>query len=175
MTVSARALQWAVLAVLAVLSAPAAVLAQGPVPSPEDFAMAASASDTFEIVEAQYVLAQSTNGDVRSFAQQMLTDHGRTRAALEQAAAASGLHPPRAMDADQARMLMGLQAQKSPELDRTYLAQQVAAHQAAVDVESGYAAAGSDANLRKAAASAVPVIKHHLDMARALKAKLQAQ
>ena len=46
--------------------------------------------------------------------------------------------------------------------------QQVLAHVSALVVEQGYAAGGSDPNLRQAAQSAVPVIQRHLQMARQL-------
>jgi predicted outer membrane protein len=46
---------------------------------------------------------------------------------------------------------------------------------AALVTEQGYASDGSDANLRRAAQASVPIIQHHLEMARALQASLPAK
>ena len=156
---------------LVLLAMPELARAQGPQPSPEDFAATAAATDTFEITEAQFVLAQTRDEAVRAFAQEMLADHARTRQALEAAAAKSGLRAPRSMDADQARLLSGLQGETGSAMDRDYLTQQVITHTAALAVQSAYARQGSDPNLRLAADAAAPVVKHHLDMARALSGK----
>ncbi|MDB5819272.1 MAG: hypothetical protein JWQ11_2912, partial [Rhizobacter sp.] len=68
-----------------------------------EFVQAAASSDQFEILEAQTVLTQSTNPEVRAFATRMLRDHRQLGQALRDAATRSGLKPPEmAMSADQA-------------------------------------------------------------------------
>lgn len=103
----------------------------------------------------------------------MIKDHTRTSQEMRQAAQASGLPPPPlAMGSDQAQLLSGLQSQRGVDFDRTYVKQQVLAHQVALVVVQSYANAGSDPNLRRAAQSGVPMIQHHLEMAQRLRAAL---
>jgi putative membrane protein len=52
--------------------------------------------------------------------------------------------------------------------DRVYMQQQVAAHQMALGLNQGYAASGDTPAIRQAAASAVPVIRGHLEQAQQL-------
>lgn len=152
----------------ALLAAPA--WAEPPM-SAQDFVNAAAQSDFYEIQAANVVLKQSDNAQVRGFAQMMIDDHTRTSEALRQAAMASSLPPPpMALSGDQQGMLSALQSMKSPDLERAYITQQVNAHTSALVTEQGYAASGADPNLRKAAQSAVPIIQHHLEMARQMKA-----
>ena len=155
-------------AVLAIALAAGAALAQAS--PPKDFARTAAQTDQFEILEAQVVLAQSHDARVKAFAQQMIADHRRTREALKAAVSRSGLpSPPDGIDGEQSKLLYGLQGESGPDLDKLYAAQQVIVHQAALDLQQGYATRGPDANLRQAAASAAPIVQHHLQMAQQLK------
>lgn len=152
-------------------SAPAA--AQPP-PQSRDFAQAAAASDAFEILEGQTAAVQSQDPRVRAFAQQMIQDHMRTSQALMQAVMKSGLpQPPMGLNQDQSHLLYGLQSLKGPEFDRLYATQQALAHQEAVTTIQGYAARGSDPNLKQAAMAALPLIQHHLEMAMQLRGALE--
>lgn len=155
------------------LSLPAFAAADPGSPQTREFVKAAGNSDSFEILEAQTVLAQSTNPDVRSFAQHMLDDHSRTKAALADAAARAGLKPPpEGPSADQAQMLSALQSQRGHDFDKTYLKHQELAHHSALAVEQKYAAEGDQPAVRQVAAGAVPTISAHLQMAEQMKSRI---
>lgn len=150
------------------------MLNEGPMaPTPEAFAQSAAQSDGYELAAAQTALAQSRNAQVRRFADQMLADHARIGKALRDAASASGLAPPQPhVGGDQMRFLAGLQSLRGTEFDREYARQQFLAHTSALTTMRSYAAKGSDPNLRRAAAFAVPIVEHHLQMARQMKDEL---
>lgn len=144
-----------------------------PSPSPQDFAFAVAQADAYEIAAGKDALAQSRNPQIRAFAEQMVTDHGRSVTTLGQVARTSGFEPPRPIvGADQARLLMALQALRGEAFDRAYSRQQVLAHTQAMTVMRSYAASGSDANLRRLAQSSIPMIEGHLQRAREIAATL---
>ena len=147
------------------------MLNEGPrTPTPQEFAQSAAQSDGYELAAAQTAMAQSRSTQVRSYAEQMLADHARTGQALRDAAQASGLTPPQPhVGGDQMRFLASLQSLRGTEFDREYARQQVLAHTSALTTMRSYAADGSDPNLRRAAAFAMPIIEHHLQMARQMK------
>ena len=147
------------------------MLNEGPrTPTPEEFAQSAAESDGYELAAAHDALAQSRNPQVRMFAEQMLAEHARTAQALRDAALASGLPPPQPhVGGDLMRFLASLQSLRGTEFDREYARQQVLAHAGALTTMRSYAAKGSDPNLRRAAAAAIPIIEQHLEMARQLK------
>ena len=154
-------------------AAPALAQAAGSRPTRE-FVQAAGQSDAFEILESQTALTQSTNPQVRAFAEQMIHDHGQTRSALATATAQSGLAPPpTAVGSDQAPLLGALQALRGKEFDRAFAQHQVLAHSSALVVEQDYAATGDDRAVRQVAAAAVPVISAHRMAAQQLQASLQ--
>ncbi len=161
--------------VVSLSAAPLAVAQTAIPPSAADFAMSAAQSDQYEIVAAQDALTQSQNPRIKAFAQEMVEAHTRTTEALKQAAVASGMTaPPSAMSSDQAAMVSAIQSLRGADFDKAYARQQVLAHNQALAVEQSYASAGKDANLRRAAQAAVPVIQHHLQMAQEISAALGA-
>jgi putative membrane protein len=140
------------------------MLNEGPkIPKPQEFAASVAESNGYELAAAQCALAQSRNPRVRSFAEQMIADHENMARALRDAAKAAGLEPPRShVGGDQARFLSGLQSLRGEEFDREYARQQVLAHTSALATVRAFAEKGSDAELRRLAATAAAVIEHHL-------------
>ena len=142
-------------------------------PSPKDFAMDAAQSDQYEILAAHVAEIQGQDPRVHAFAEQMIRDHGRLREDLRKATAAAGLPPSEpSLSGDQASLLAALQGLRGADFDKAYARQQVLAHTQAAAVEDSFATGGADANLRKAAQSALPVIQDHLKMAQQLRTEL---
>jgi putative membrane protein len=148
--------------------------AQTPIPpSPQDFVLAASQSDQYEILAAHVAEVQGQDPRVQAFARDMIRDHARLTEDLRQAARASGLEVPGSgLSGDQAALLSSLQGLRGAEFDRTYARQQVLAHTQAAAVEESFGDAGADPKLRKAAEAALPTIKDHLKAAQQLRGDL---
>jgi putative membrane protein len=147
------------------------MLNEGPQdPTPQEFAQSAAQSDGYELAAAQTALAQSRSPQVRRFAEQMLADHTRMGKALRDATLAAGLSPPQPhVGGDSMRFLASLQSLRGPAFDREYARQQVLTHTSTLTTMRSYAAKGSDSDLRRVAYFAVPLIEHHLQMARQMK------
>lgn len=148
--------------------------AQTPIPpSPQDFVLAAAQSDQYEIMAGHLAEVQGQDPRIKTFAQQMIRDHMQMTQEVRQAAMASKLQPPpAALSSDQALLLSGLQSLRGAEFDKAYARQQVLAHTQATAVEESFADAGTDANLKKAAQSALSTIQGHLNMAQQLRNQL---
>jgi putative membrane protein len=131
-----------------------------------DFIQAAAQSDEFEIMEATTALAESQDFQVRAYAQAMIQAHQQTTTSLRQAVAKAGLEQPKpGLSGDQSMFLAALQSTRGADFDKTYVKQQVLAHNAALATEQGYATAGDVSIIRDTAASTVPIISSHLRMA----------
>lgn len=157
-----------------VWSLPAAAQKTGAPPA-RQYVEAAAQSDAFELLEAQAALAGSANPQVRAYAEMMLRDHAAAAAALRAAAVAAKLDPPAMqLGAEQAALLAALQGMSGEDLDRAYAEHQALAHRSALTVQQAYAAGGDAPALRRAAATATPVIERHLAAAERLKAAVGA-
>lgn len=129
----------------------------------------AARSDMFEIRAGRLALARSHDRAVKTFAREMIKAHTQTTAALK-AHLPPGLTPPTELDKRRQGMLDDLKASKPSEFDKRYIDQQVSAHQEALTLMKGYAAHGDKPELKAAAAKTVPIVEHHLEMAKSLAA-----
>ncbi|HXU99825.1 MAG TPA: DUF4142 domain-containing protein [Caulobacteraceae bacterium] len=134
-----------------------------------DFITAAAQTDEYERQAGRLASRKGHAPKVRSFGEMMVRDHTATTAALKAAIRRGGLPqpPPPSLSADQQQMVNQLTSAKA-DFDASYAAQQVQAHQKALAVMRAYAAGGSNASLRAAAAKTAPLVEHHLMLARAL-------
>jgi putative membrane protein len=129
----------------------------------------AASGDLFEIQSSQLLLKRSQHPQLRAYAEKMVADHPRLSKALMAAAVKGGVNPPPpAMINRHANMLDMLSGTGPDQFEVTYLRMQAAAHNEALLVHSGYAAAGENPSLKAAAATAAPMVEAHLKQARAL-------
>lgn len=150
---------------------PAAAQTPPPPPPPEaktqamPYVMASGMSDLYEISSSQIALQKAQSPAVKRFANMMIKEHQKTTAKTMAAAKKAGLNPtPPALDAGATASINELQSAAPGDFDRMYLAQQLPAHQAALDLQQSYAANGDQAALRANAKAAAPIVKRHVDM-----------
>ncbi|WP_157944645.1 DUF4142 domain-containing protein [Mangrovicella endophytica] len=128
--------------------------------SDQEFVAKAASSGMYEIQSSQMIMQDpSATADVKTFAQQIISDHEKAAADLKQAAMKSDIAVPMELTAEDQQMLEQLTAadNKVP----TYLNQQVKAHQKALALHQGYGSAGKDANLKTYADATTPVLEMH--------------
>ena len=139
-------------------------------PSTVDFVRMVALSDMFEIESATLALDRSTDAQVRVFAQRMLKDHQATTTELKAAIAGRGAiaAPPTALDDAHETKLTQLRNLKGLGFDRQYRTEQIAAHEDAVSLFTRYAEGTEDQAPCDFATHALPTLKEHPRMARAL-------
>lgn len=141
-----------------------------------DFVAKAAASDMFEIAAAKVALARSSNADVKAFARMMETAHTATTKALKGAIKDAGrtdLVAPAALPTDLQNKLDDLNKADAASFDKTYIGQQVDAHQAALDLMQRYAKDGDVAQIKAFAADTAPHVQEHLTKAKGIKDALK--
>lgn len=154
-------------AVLLCAAAPAAATLPTPPQSAaarqaDAFLFHAGAGDIFEITSSTMIIQKSRNADVRAFATMLIGDHtNMTNTALATAKSAGLMPAPPELSPTQKAMIAQLGASGAA-LDRTYLQQQMTAHQQALALMRGYASSGDTPALRQVAAGAIPVIEGHI-------------
>jgi putative membrane protein len=133
------------------------------------FVAKAGASDLYEIQSSQIAMRRARDPRVRAMAAMLVRDHRRTTAQVTAAARAARMRPrPPMLEPRQRRMINQLNRAPARSFDQLYLSQQIPAHQEALGMIRNYAANGSVASLRRAAAGAVPIVEGHLAEARRL-------
>jgi putative membrane protein len=141
----------------------------GITPSTQDFVTKAAQSDMFEIQSSKLALS-SADAPTKDFAQKMIDDHTKTTTELKGAVGKGEAQAtlPTDMSSSQQSMLAKLRDLHGTDFDKQYHADQVSVHKDAVSLFQRYGKVGADAQLKTWAASTVPELEHHLEMAQNL-------
>jgi putative membrane protein len=156
----------------AVFSGPA-IAATGtaaPVTQPLEFATQATIGNMFEIQSSELALKQSSNDQVKQFAQKMIDDHGKAAKEMQPAAATDGISLPTQLDAAHQAQLQQLSGLSGDAFDKAYVSMQVDAHDQAVDLFRGFSEGGKGA-LKDFAAKTLPTLEEHQKMIHAMAGK----
>jgi putative membrane protein len=140
------------------------------VPSDADFAQQALSSSAFEIELARIAFVRAQSPDVRSFARQMLIDHREMAIKLDNFGLVRGYLVDWQLEPEQANAIDRLRSLDSASFDRAYMDEMVTSHEQAV--ARFETQAGSGRETAALANEALPIVRHHLDMARDLQARL---
>jgi putative membrane protein len=134
------------------------------------FVQLATSSDNFEIESSRIALARSTHPQIREFAQRMIEHHTMLSAELRALPDATTRLPAN-LDERRTNQLLVLRQQENEDMfNRYYVQQQIEGHEEAVTAYDAYARSGEVPALRAFAQKHAPMIRQHLDMARALQA-----
>lgn len=133
------------------------------------FVKKAAVSGMYEVQAAQLAQTKATSADVKSFASRMITDHTKANDQLKTIVASkSGLKIPTALDAAHRALMAKLKAASGAAFDKTYVQQQVDAHQKAVMLFTAESNNGKDTDLKQFATQTLPTLQQHLTMAQNL-------
>ena len=133
--------------------------------SATDYVKMAADSDMYEEQSSRLALSKSKRADGKSYAQEMISDHGQTSKSLMAALTNPDrkiAKPPVALSSDNAAKIALLKQAPKASFDNLYLQQQLQAHQTAWALHKGYATDGTDAALKQVASTAVPIVERHL-------------
>ena len=131
-----------------------------------DFFDAAAQGGMLELKLAQHVLKQGASEDVKRFAQRMIDDHGKLNTRLADAARQMGLSVPPDLDKKHQEKLDKMAQLSGIKLDQEYMSAMVSDHKDDVKAFEKESKDGKDPTLRAFAASNLPALNEHLNMAR---------
>jgi putative membrane protein len=136
-------------------------------PKAADFVKEAAAGNMFEMQSSQIAVAKS-QGDVQTFANQMLVDHGKIFGELQKLAQDLKILLPRTMSSSQQNMLDKLRVLNGKDFAHRYVDDQVLVHKQAVSLFQRYAKNGDNDQLKAWANQTLPTLQQHFDMAQNL-------
>jgi len=140
----------------------------------DGFVTNAATSDMYEIQAGKLAQEKGQSADVKAFGKMMVTDHTAMSNELKAAAKAANISLPTELDQRRKGMIDNLTAASGADFDKTYLAQQEAAHGEAHTLVTGYAENGDNAALKALAQKAAPKIQAHHDRVKQLQQKVEA-
>ncbi|HZP13203.1 MAG TPA: DUF4142 domain-containing protein [Nevskiaceae bacterium] len=128
-----------------------------------------AASIGLEEVESGKLAADHAADDkVKSFADQMVSDHGQNNDELKSIVEKKGITLPDAPQGKQAASVAQLKSKNGAEFDRAFVAENVKGHQQAIQLFTTASKTAKDPEVKSYAEKTLPTLKHHLEMAQTL-------
>jgi putative membrane protein len=125
-----------------------------------------------EVQAGQIASNKATSGDLRQFAQQMVTDHQNANNQLMQLAQQKGVTVPSYLDSDGQSVIDKLNSVNGGDFDDTYITGQVKAHVDTIKLFESEANMGQDSDVKGWASKTLPTLQHHLEMIKGLQSSV---
>jgi putative membrane protein len=116
-----------------------------------------------EVIAGKLAASKGTTDAVRDFGMMMVKDHGAANKKLADLAKSKNIQLPQTAGPDSMATMKSLQVKDGPRFDAAYLADQVKAHEAAVQLLESEISGGQDAEAKALAQEMLPTVKAHLD------------
>ncbi len=140
--------------------------------TPQSFAAQAAIIGKAEIELGQLALKNTQDEGVRKYAERMVQDHSAADKKLKAIAAKENLQLPQSLDAEHESLKMKLQSLKGADFDRAYVNAMAKGHDKAVALfESVSQQPQMSGELKQFAASTLPTLEQHQEMAHSLHEK----
>ena len=124
--------------------------------------------DMAEVDAGKLAAQKGSNQGVKSFGEEMVKDHSKDHSELKSVAAASGLELPTTVSREDAADKAKLESATGSAFDKQYVDAQVRGHEKTVMLLQQEISQGQDPAVKGFANKTLPVVKHHLAMAKEL-------
>jgi len=140
--------------------------------TPQSFASQAAIIGKAEIELGQIALKNTQDQSVRTYAERMVKDHSAADKKLKAIAAKENLQLPQSLDPEHESLKTKLQSLKGEDFDRAYVQAMANGHDKAVALfESASQQSQMPDDLKQFAASTLPTLEQHQEMAHSLHEK----
>lgn len=137
------------------------------------FVSKAGMGGLFEVQAGNLALQKATSPDVKSFAQRMVTDHGKANAQLAQLATTKGLALPTELEGPHEAAYKHLEGLSGAEFDKAYMHHMVDDHDKDVAEFRKAATTAMDGDVKTFAGATLPVLEQHQASAKEVSSKLR--
>jgi putative membrane protein len=121
-----------------------------------------------EVELGKLAAQKASSEDVKQFAQKMVDDHTKMGDQLKQVASKDNITLPDALDSKHQSQINKLSKLSGADFDKAYAKEQLKGHQSDIKDFTAEAQSGTDPNVKAFAASALPTLQQHLELAKNL-------
>ena len=126
-----------------------------------------------EVELSKLAMDKAQNAQVKEFAKRLVDDHTKANAELAKLASAKGVSAPATMDGGHKRKVERMAKKSGAEFDREYMDDMVDDHQKDVREFRSMAKSAKDPDLKAFAASTLPTLEQHLQLAKTTEAAVK--
>ena len=128
--------------------------------------------DLAEVDAGRLASQKSENQGVKNFGQEMVTDHSKNNTELKSVATSNGIQMPETIGKEHAAEKSKLESASGGAFDKQYIAAQVRDHEKTVQLLQHEISQGQDPAVKDFARKTLPVVQHHLAMAKELQSNM---
>jgi putative membrane protein len=128
-----------------------------------------------EVKLGEYASTHGSNGAVKTFGQQMVSDHSSANKQLQDLCSQEGIDCPSSPDATDSAEVDELTKLNGAPFDRAYATAMVNDHDQTIALFKKEVDDGRDPGLRKFASDTLPTLEHHLEMAQAMSTQVAGE
>ncbi len=125
-----------------------------------------------EVQMSQLAMQRASNPDVKAFAQRMISDHSKMNQEVQELAARKGIVLPATPSSDGQDAYQRLAALSGSDFDREYMQHNVTDHQKDVSAFQQEAQSGKDSDVQRLAATRLPGLQRHLQLAQTIQQRV---
>ncbi|MES1196921.1 MAG: DUF4142 domain-containing protein [Steroidobacter sp.] len=125
-----------------------------------------------EVEAGTLATSKAGNKEVKHFAERMVNEHSKNNEQLKALAKEKLVDLPTVVDADHAATQAKLEQESGSDFDAEYMKSQVRDHRKTAQLLKREINDGQDAEIKAFAQETLTVVRHHLEMARDLQAKI---
>jgi putative membrane protein len=130
--------------------------------------------DLAEVDAGRLASQKSSNDGVKDFGEEMVKDHSKNGSELKTLAASQGVQVPTTIDSEHASQKTELEKTSGRDFDSEYIKGQVRAHEQTAQLIQREIRDGQDPAVKEFAQKTLPVVNHHLAMAKHLQEQLSS-
>lgn len=137
-----------------------------------EFMVTAASGGLMEVKLGELAKTNALNQSVKDFAKQMASDHTQVNAELAALATQKNISIPVAPSDKHQKHIDDLSSKTGKDFDKAYMDLMVEDHEEDIDLFEKQAEHGKDADIKTLASGKIATLKHHLEMAKGIKAAL---
>ena len=126
----------------------------------------AASGGMFEVQASQIAVQKGISQEVKDFGQQMITDHSAANDQLKTMAAQKNVVLPSGLSNDDQKNIDKLNNADAKDFDKTYMKMMVDDHKTDIDKFQNVVNHPEDADVKAWAQNTLPMLLHHLEMAK---------
>jgi putative membrane protein len=138
-----------------------------------EFINKAGLGGLYEVRAGQLAVQKAQTSDVKQLGQRMVDDHTAVNGRLQKLAQQKGLSLPAQLDKKHQEKIDSLSKKTGVDFDKAYVSEMVDDHKSDIDDFDKAAKDAKDPGVKDFAATTVPTLREHLQVAQSLKDKLK--
>ncbi len=127
----------------------------------------------YEIEASQHAKQKAVRADVKELASQMIETHAKMNMTIKSFADKKQVSLQQGLTEDQMKEIKDCRKKKAVEYDKAYIDKMVDDHEKAIKMSEEAAEKAQDPEIRNLFSTSLPSLRHHVEMAMALKDKLK--